>query len=605
MTPRLPAIRYGPAWSAIPSQRLTFVDAPVWGGGFAAAIGVVVLIGWVLGVETLKSMLPGLVAMKANTAVCFVLIGVGVILLARAAPASASRSVGLVLVGAATLIALATGAQFLTGLDFGIDQLLFREPAGQVGTVVPGRMSPLTTICFTLLGLAAFAFPRSRRVVIALSATVLGFAALFVFDFVFGATTPPLLTGYTPMALNTAVAVGVLALGILGLLGPNNPFALLAGRSSTTSLLRRLLAVSVAVPVVMAWLRLEGQRLGLFDTTFGTALMLVGILALGVIAILRSARWADELETRRVASEIERDRFFELSLDMLAVIGADGLFSRVNGAWQSVLGYPPSELIAKPLLDLVHPDDLDRTIAEYRRHFEEGEPVESFQNRYRHRDGSYRWLEWMSQTAPDRSVAFAVARDVTDRKRGDDRRAKQNRVLESRNEALSERVIRDSLTGLHNRRYFDIAIARLQQRWSRLPIGQQPPVSVVIFDLDHFGQVNKLYGHQAGDAVLRLFSVLLKKRFRESDLVARYGGEEFVAVLEGATSLEASRIAEDVRAAFERMSIDIGTDSPIHVTVSAGCAQLGDDGNVAASLSLADVWLSQAKRAGRNQVIGL
>lgn len=76
-------------------------------------------------------------------------------------------------------------------------------------------------------------------------------------------------------------------------------------------------------------------------------------------------------------------------------------------------------------------------------------------------------------------------------------------------------------------------------------------------------------------------------------------------VIEGATASDAIRIAEDVRAALEATSIDIGTDTPIRVTVSAGCAELSDERQVAQGLSVADVWLSQAKRSGRNQVIGL
>ncbi len=131
------------------------------------------------------------------------------------------------------------------------------------------------------------------------------------------------------------------------------------------------------------------------------------------------------------------------------------------------------------------------------------------------------------------------------------------------------------------------------------------PVSVIIFDLDRFGEVNNRYGHQAGDAVLRVFSALLARRFREHDLVARYGGEEFVAVLEGATSADAFRIADAIRAEFDGAAIEVGGDEPIHVTVSAGCAQLDDQWDPLAALAQADMWLSQAKRAGRNLVIGL
>jgi len=290
---------------------------------------------------------------------------------------------------------------------------------------------------------------------------------------------------------------------------------------------------------------------------------------------------------------------------MLSVVGADGRFQRVNGAWETSLGYRADELVGRSAIDLIHPDDRERTLAESLRRHQAGDRVDAFESRLRHADGSYLWLESVSQTAPDGSVSFAVARDITDRKAEEDRRARQQSELESRNAALSERADRDPLTGLHNRRYFDSEVARLERRWSRLTLDARPPVSAIIFDLDHFGQVNKQHGHQAGDAVLRLFAGILRKRFRDKDLVARYGGEEFVAVLEGVISADAIQIADDIRAAFERASIDIGTDTPIRATVSAGCAQLDEARNASAGLSLADVWLSQAKRAGRNQVVGL
>lgn len=503
MTTRRFAVRRDPVWTQFPLRQPTLADAPVWGASVVIGVGIIVLLGWMLDIHTLKSVLPGLPTMKANTAVCFTLLGAGVVLLARAPVVSPSRRIGLGLIAAAALIAAATGAQYVNGIDLGIDQLLFREQAGEIGTIVAGRMAPLTAICFLLIALAAFTNTRAPRIVIALSGLALAVSVLNVFDVVFDAAVPPFLAGYTQMALSTAVAMGILAVGVLGLLGPADPLALFAGRSPTVLLLRRMLAVVIAGPVLMIWLTLEGQRLGLFDASYGTALRLVGILALGIVAILRSARWATGLERKRETLEVERDRFFELSLDMLCVIGADGRFDRVNKAWETVLGYPAGDFIGRPSTEHVHPDDLDRTNAESLRLRKEGDLSVAFQNRYRHRDGSYRWLEWMSQTGPDKTIAYAVARDVTDRKRREDRRATQQRVLESRNEALSERAIRDPLTGLHDRGFFDEAVADLERRLAQLPIDEQPSVSLIIFDLDHFGQVNKRHGHQAGDAGTR------------------------------------------------------------------------------------------------------
>ena len=127
-----------------------------------------------------------------------------------------------------------------------------------------------------------------------------------------------------------------------------------------------------------------------------------------------------------------------------------------------------------------------------------------------------------------------------------------------------------------------------------------------MFDLDHFGRFNKEHGHQAGDAVLRSFAGILLERFRSSDLVARYGGEEFVAILESATLEDATRVAEEVRAALAARPI-LGPDgATLWATVSAGCAALDDtEPTREALLRAADVGLFMAKRAGRNKVVAV
>ncbi len=175
--------------------------------------------------------------------------------------------------------------------------------------------------------------------------------------------------------------------------------------------------------------------------------MLVGILGLGLVAIMWLAGWATGIESRRRAVELERDRFFELSVDLLVVFDAAGRFRKVNKSWERLMGYRDGALIGRSLFDLLHPDDRDGTIAAAQRHFGEGEEVVGFQNRYRHRDGSYRWLEWMSRMSPDLTLAYAVARDITERKHSEDRRRRRQRVLETRNDKLSERAIRDPQPG--------------------------------------------------------------------------------------------------------------------------------------------------------------
>jgi PAS domain S-box-containing protein len=118
----------------------------------------------------------------------------------------------------------------------------------------------------------------------------------------------------------------------------------------------------------------------------------------------------------RAHAELERDRFFDMSLEMLCVAGMDGYFKELNPAWEKALGWTAAELKARPFVEMVHPDDRAATEAETQRLRLGGGSLD-FENRYLARDGSYRWLSWRASAAPDRGLIYAMARDIQEQKR--------------------------------------------------------------------------------------------------------------------------------------------------------------------------------------------
>ena len=166
---------------------------------------------------------------------------------------------------------------------------------------------------------------------------------------------------------------------------------------------------------------------------------------------------------------------------------------------------------------------------------------------------------------------------------------------------LQYQAITDFLTGLFNRRYFfEIAEKEFYKatRYNR-------PLSVIIFDIDLFKDVNDTYGHDTGDKVLVHIGDLLRTMTRDIDISARYGGEEFILLLPEMPSANAELLAERLRKLVQETPVKANGE-PIHVTISLGIASKEENKTVSSIDSLiskADQALYKAKRAGRNRVV--
>jgi PAS domain S-box-containing protein len=160
-----------------------------------------------------------------------------------------------------------------------------------------------------------------------------------------------------------------------------------------------------------------------------------------LLSTLRTVGQQIGIFTDRRRAQDELDRFFSLSLEMMCVAGFDGYFKRVNPAWQKVLGFTEEELLSRPYMEFVHPDDRDATAREATK-VSEGQNVIYFENRYLHKDGTHRWLLWAATPYVEQQVVYAAAHDITERKAAEETLAQYARDLETTHDELEQQAAR-------------------------------------------------------------------------------------------------------------------------------------------------------------------
>jgi len=179
---------------------------------------------------------------------------------------------------------------------------------------------------------------------------------------------------------------------------------------------------------------------------------------------------------------------------------------------------------------------------------------------------------------------------------------RQKRYADSLRDKVQQSIelaLVDPLTGLNNRRFLDNHLATMLDQAQR----RRAPLSLMIFDIDHFKQVNDTHGHDCGDEVLKGFANRLRRIIRGGDLLCRLGGEEFVIVMPDSPVDVAAKVAERTRSAIEGEPFIIdGTGRTIAITVSVGVAGRGRDSDAESLYRRADQALYRSKSEGRNRV---
>jgi PAS domain S-box-containing protein len=315
------------------------------------ATACVVLAGWVGQIDAIKRIDPKLAAMKANSALALLLAGTSLWLCAHRPHSERATRVAQLLAGCVCVIGLATIGEYVTGLNFGIDELLFRDAPGPSAPISPGRMSFAAAAFFVLIGGALLApdLPAARRLSQISAVIVLAGSLLALMGFAYGVNSLYRITPYNSIALHTAGAFILLSAGTL-LLRPNTELVLiLSSNTSAGILVRRLLPAALVLPLCFGWFRIRGQNAGLYDMRFGMALFTLMNVSVFTALIYGTATVLFRIESERLRAEEKFRMVVESAPNGILVVDAEGRIALVNSQTERMFGYERGELLGAPV----------------------------------------------------------------------------------------------------------------------------------------------------------------------------------------------------------------------------------------------------------------
>jgi len=386
------------------------------------AIGLLVLVGWTLDLAFLKGPVPGLVQMKANTAIGLLAMGFSLFLLTLT-PSDGLRRAAGVAGGVAVLIGALTIVEYVVGRNLGIDEVMFRD-VDAVATVHPGRLAPQTAIDFLCLGsaLVAMSGRRARHSLVdAFTGLGLVIALFAVLGYAYGASSLHKLPSLTPMALHTAIACLILCIGVAASHSGGFFVSALTGHRSGSVAARRLLPFVLLMPV-LGWLRLKGETAGLYSLETGVALLVLICSVVFAVAILYLARTLNRVDAERertLAVEHRLAALVEASSEAILSADPEGTITSWNPAAERLYGYRADEILGSPLTMLIPP----ARIGDRERLFEAalaGQQVAGYDTQRVHKDGSI--LDVAVTAAPIKEGkrvvgACAITHDISERLR--------------------------------------------------------------------------------------------------------------------------------------------------------------------------------------------
>lgn len=405
-------------------------------GLYLLAGGLVSFLGWALDMERFTDWEGIGIAIQPNATVAAMATGLAVLAHVVGAPLVVRiLGIAIALIGATALV------QHLAGIDLpAVNQaLMFGREWGRDGTLSPGRMGPSGSSSWTLIGLSLVVLSarptRLRAVVPVVALGTLGLAALSLVGYAFGVDRLYALPRFTVIAFQTATFVAAASIALLCTLPDRTPARWFLDRGAAGAITRRAVPFLVGVPFVIGWLRLAGERAGLYETTFGVAVQVFLTVTLLLVLLASLLRIIARHEAALRASERTVVSTLESITDGFVILDRDGHYRFVNPEAARLLRRDKNQLLGASAWDLFPEARDSRSFRELRRASIERIPVEF-------EDFNPTVQRWFSTRAfPAEHDAIAVYfRDVTEKKAADVERAANLAAL-SRLQALSTKLV--------------------------------------------------------------------------------------------------------------------------------------------------------------------
>lgn len=563
--------------------------------GAIIAVSVTVLWGWYSNQPHLTTLYVGTAAMKANAAVCFLLLATGLIGLAWERE-RLSIACGLSVMTIATI----TIAGHALGITGGIDELLVADPWTASD---PGRMAVGTAVSFALAGaLLAVHHTYPHRHIGRYDALLCAFLAIPLFVF-FSYTFAPEEVLSTPvlgtMTLHSSLNFLFFFFALTLLTHSKGAVGLLNRNSVNARNFRVLFFLVLILPLCLGSVLNYGVQQRWIGTGIGIAIFclfstLIIASALAHHTILLDHWFRKLLHERRHSNQLINHihQLLEVSADGIILFDGDMRLLHVNSGAERILGYSANELQQMTIDQLLPEDTRQDSCAAIEKYIHDDENLAhtSLPERLllRNKDGNEVPVTatLTKKVAEEQILVMAIVKNIA--------------ALDHHIRDLEKQTNTDALTQVSNRKEFEqycqnIATYGARQADQRL--------GVLMLDIDNFKKVNDSYGHSVGDDVLKHFTHTIKGVLREGDKLFRIGGEEFVIISNDLDCDNALTFAERIRTAVKEGPFEDGIRT-LSVTCSIGVSLIDPDKvDIHASVERADQAMYKAKREGKDRSV--